>query len=161
MANPAPRRSTHNMIQGSWFTPWRLPRSAGQASTEQPDRRRHGTVRERRHVKSGRGALVAKLGHPPPTCLLPPPSPPRSRWIASPNGWARSSGCGPCSCSASDSPTEERRDHEHRQDKRYGDCPPVCTRPRSRDTDQEKDRRERAENLKYHVVAGRIPRRME
>src|SRR5438105_4289529 len=45
MANPAPRRSTHNMIQGSWSTPCRLPRSAGQASTAQADRRSHGTVR--------------------------------------------------------------------------------------------------------------------
>ncbi len=42
------------MIQGSWFTPWRLPRSAGQASTAQADGRSHGTVRERRHGKSGR-----------------------------------------------------------------------------------------------------------
>ncbi len=58
------------MIQGSWFTPWRLPRSAGQASTAQADRRSHGTVRERRPGKSGRGALVAKLGHPPAERLL-------------------------------------------------------------------------------------------
>ena len=28
------------------------------------------------------------------------PSPPRSRWTASPNSWARSSGCGPCSDSS-------------------------------------------------------------